>query len=201
MTFGLFSFLALLPMSCGLFCNDSCGCGPIAKPRKFVIESFVTKTVDSSGIEIPETQSRNFDQIFISVEIEDVKYTSEAKIEGSSPRSQGLAFACSPAPNTSINELQLIEIINEREFTLADGTEYENGENLTTLFGISPVFSTNKVPIEEFTRLGSKLAFDDFFKVGLFQNPEMELNLEFTIRLVFDDAQEFLLTDQKLNVR
>lgn len=201
MTIGFFSFLALMPMSCGIFCNDSCGCGPVTKPREFVIESFATKTVDVSGNEIPETQSRNYNQIFKSVEISDRKFTSEAKVKGSNPLSLGLAFACSPAPDTSINELQLIEIINEVEFTLADGTEYEVGENLNSLFGISEVFRTNLVRIEEFTRLGAKLTFDDSFKIGLLQNPGKELQLEFTIRLVFDDAQEFLLTDQLLHVR
>lgn len=201
-TFTLFSILALLPMSCGLFCvNDSCGCGPVPKPREFVIESFVTKTVDGSGNEIPETQSRNYNQIFKSIEIRDIKYISEIKVEESSPWSLGLAFACSPAPDTSKNELQLIQIINEMEFTLADGREFEVGENLNSLFGIGQVFLTNLVPIQEFTRLGSNLTFDDSYKIGLLQNPEKELHLKFTIRIVFDDAQEFLITDQILNIR
>jgi hypothetical protein len=200
-TISLFSTLAMLPMSCGLFCNDSCGCGPVTKPREFVIESFATKTVDELGNNIPETQSRNYNQIFKSVEISDRKFTSKAKVEGSMPLSLGLAFACSPAPDTSTNELQLIEIINEVGFTVGDGTEYEVGENLNSLFGISEVFRTNLVPIEEYPQFGAKLTLDDFFKIGLFQNPGKELQLEFTIRIVFDDAQQFLLTNQTLNVR
>lgn len=200
-TISLFSILSLLPMSCGLFCNDSCGCGPVTKPREFVIESFATKTVDELGNNIPETQSRNFDKIFKSVEISERKFTSEAKVEDSMHLSLGLAFACSPAPDTSINELQLIEIINEVEFTLADGTEYAIGEKLNSLFGISEVFRTNLIPIEEYPQIGAKLTLDDFFKIGLFQHLGKELQLEFTIRIVFDDAQEFLLTDQTLNVR
>lgn len=201
LTTGLFTFLALLPMSCGLFCNDSCGCGPVTRPREFVIESFATNTVDDLGNVIPENQSRNYNQIFKSVEIRDIRFTSEAQVEESNPTSMGLAFACSPAPDASINELQLIEIINEVEFTLVDGTEYAIGENLSSLFGISEVYRTNLIPIEEFPQFGAKLYLDDFFKIGLFQNPEKEINLKFTIRLRFNDGQEFLLTDQTLNIQ
>ncbi|SEF87701.1 hypothetical protein [Algoriphagus boritolerans] len=201
-TFTLFSILALLPMSCGLFCgSDSCGCGPVPKPREFVIESFATKTVDGYGNEIPETQSRNYNQIFKSIEIKDIKYLSAIKVEEPTPWSLGFALACSPAPDTSKNKLQLIQIINESEFTLADGREFGVGENLNSLFGIGHVFQTNLVPIQEFTRLGSNLNFDDFYKIGLLQNPEKELQLKFTIQLVFDDAQEFLLSDQILTIR
>lgn len=201
-TFSLFSFMALLPMSCGLFCgNDSCGCGPVSKPREFVIESFATRTVDGSGNEILKTQSRNFDQISISLEIKDIKFTSHAKVGWEGLINPGFAFACSPAPDTSKNELNLIEIINEGEFTLADGTKYPIGEKITSLVGINRVFNNGVVPIAEFTGLGRKLTFEDSFKIGLLQNPGKELQLKFTIRLVFDDAQEFLLTDQILNVQ
>ncbi len=47
----------------------------------------------------------------------------------------------------------------------------------------------------------TELILEDYFKIGLLENPEKELNLIFTIRLLFDDRQEFLLTDQLLNVR
>lgn len=103
LTFGLFSFLALLPMNCGFFCTDSCGCGSLLNPREFVIDSFAKKSVDGAGSEIPKTQSRNFDQIFISLETRDIKFTSQVKFEGESLRNMGFAFTCSPAPDTSKN--------------------------------------------------------------------------------------------------
>jgi len=200
-TFGLFFFLAMLPMSCGLLCRDSCGCKPLPQPREFMIQSFATKTIDGAGRGIPETQSGNYDQIFKSIQIKDIEFTAKVRVEGPDPWNFGLAFACDPAPDTSKNELQQIEIINEREFTLADGTQYLVGENLTSLFGINRVFSTEIVPIGEFAGLGRKLTFDDFLKIGLLENPGRELQLEFTIRLVFDDGQEFLITNQILNFR
>jgi hypothetical protein len=49
--------------------------------------------------------------------------------------------------------------------------------------------------------LGRKLTVEDFFKIGLLQNPRKELKLRFSIRLVFDDAQEFLLTGQILGIQ
>ncbi len=200
-TFGFFFFLAMLPMSCGLLCRDSCGCKPLPKPREFRIQSFTTRTIDVAGREIPEDQIRNYAQIFKSLEIKDIEYTAKVRIEEHDPWYFGLAFACDPIPNSSKNELIKIEIINEREFTLADGREYIVGENMTSLFGTNRVFNTSIVPIGDFTGLGRKLTFDDFLKIGLFENPGRELQFEFTIRLVFDDGQEFLIPNQILNVQ
>lgn len=201
LTFGLFSFLALMPMSCGLFCNDSCGCGPLPKPRVFVIESFDIKTVDGTGREIPETQNKPYNQMFKSLQIKDIKFISNLNIEALYTGSLGLVFACDPAPDASKNALKLIQIINEKEFTLDNGTEYGVGVNLTSLFGINSVSSNSIVSISEFTGLGRPLFFEDFFKIGFLENPKKELNLKFTIRLVFDDGQEFLLADQILNIQ
>jgi hypothetical protein len=99
------------------------------------------------------------------------------------------------------NTLYLIQIINQKEITLIDGTNYSVGDNISSLFGMSHFFAPGLTSIENFVAPGLKLSFEDYFKIGFLVNPEKEINLEFTIRLVFDDAQELLLTDQILNVR
>lgn len=200
-TLGLFTFLAMLPMSCGLLCRDTCGCGPTPKTSEFEIQSFDSKTKDGSGREISASESRPYDQIYKVLEINDVEFTSAVKDEEQNTGSLGIAFACSPAPPISKNDLQLIEILNETEFSLADGTEYGVGENLVSLFGINRYFSSELESIEEFIGTGRKLNYGDDLYFGLLENPEKDLQLEFTIRLVFNDAQEFLFTDQILNVQ
>jgi hypothetical protein len=201
MTLSLFSLFAFLPMSCGLFCNDSCGCGSLPKPRVFVIESFDTKTVDEAGREIPDTQNRPYNRIFRALQIKDITFISALKDEVLYSGGLGLAFACDPAPDASKNTLKLIQIMNEKEFTLDNGTEYGVGENLTSLFGISRFFDSSLVSIDNFIDSGRKLNLYEDLRIGLLGNPGKELNLKFTIRLLFDDGQEFLLTDQLLNVR
>lgn len=200
-TFSLFSFLALLPMSCGLFCNDSCGCGALPKPQELRVKSFAILTVNESGSEISESETKEYNQIFKTLRINEAEYKTQSSIESTSSPSLGTAFACSPIPPTTENTLYLIQIINEKEFTLADGTNYFEGDNISSLFGMNHFFAQGLTTIENFTGPGLRLTFEDYYRIGILENPEKELNLEFTIRLVFDDAQEFLLTDQLLHVR
>lgn len=195
----LFSFLALLPMSCGLVCLDSCGCGPSGKPVQLIIRSFSVSTVDGTGKAIEPKSPRPYTDIFKLLKVDRVDFFSQS-IPKSSPSAFGTALACSPVPASSVNSLQLIQVINQKEFTLGNGTRFATGENLTPLFGINYLFATKLLPIPEFLGLGQKLTTENDFKIGLLQDPAKELTLEFSIRLVFDDGQEFLLADQLLAV-
>lgn len=200
-TISLFSILALLPMSCGLFCNDSCGCGPSPGPQEIRVQSFATQTVNKSNQEINKTESGPYAETFVTLRIDEIENKAQGLARPSESGSIGLAYACSPLPPMSENLLYLIQIINEKEFTTSDGTHYQIGENITSLFGMSHFYAPGLSRISDFTRPGKRLTFEDFYKIGLLEDPQQELNLKFTIRLRFDDAQEFLLTDQTLNVR
>lgn len=200
-TFTLFSFLALMPMSCGLFCGyDSCGCGPLPKPQDLRVKSFATLTVNESGNEIPDSETRAFNQVFKSLRIKEAEYRAQSPIESTSS-SLGLAFACDPAPDRTKNSLYLVQILNQKEFTLSDGTNFSVDDNISSLFGMNHFSAQGLTTIENFTAPGLRLIREDYFKIGFLENPGKELNLKFTIRLVFDDRQEFLLTDQLLNVQ
>ena len=190
-----------MPMSCGLFCGyDSCGCSPLPKPQDLRIKSFATLTVNESGNEISASETRAFNQVFKTLRIKEAEFRAQSSIESTSS-AFGLAFACSPLPDRTKNTLNLIQILNQKEFTLADGTNYSQGDIITSLFGMNYFFAQGLTTIENFTAPGLRLILEDYFKIGLLENPEKELNLIFTIRLLFDDRQEFLLTDQLLNVR
>ncbi len=197
----LFGFFAFLPMSCGLFCNDSCGCGPVPSPQEFRIKSFATRTVNEANVEVSSIESRPYTQTFIRFGIDEVEFQTQSQVQSPESGSLGFAFACSPLPPMSENVLYLIQIINEKEFTDSNGTLYQIGENITSLFGMSHLFAPGLSTIQNFTNPGKILTFEDQFKIGLLEDPQKELNLKFSIRIRFDDAQEFLLTDQILNVR
>lgn len=200
-TISLFSILALLPMSCGLFCYDSCGCGPLPKPQELRVKSFEILTVNESGSEISESETKGYNQIFKTLRINEAEYKTQSSIESPSSPSLGTAFACSPIPPSTKNTLYLIQILNEKEFTLGDGRNYFEGDNISSLFGMNHFFAQGLTTIENFIAPGLRLTLEDYFKIGILENPGKELQLEFTIRLVFDDRQEFLITDQLLNVR
>lgn len=200
-TVSLFSLLALMPMSCNLFCYDSCGCGPTPEPYLFVVQSFITQTVDETGTETPETEMKPFDQVFKSLRIEEYELHTQSMIESPRFSSFGTALACSPLPPESKYTLYLVQIINQTEFTLIDGSTFSVGDNISTLFGMSHLYAPGLSTIKNFMAPGLKPSLEDYFKIGFLENPEKELKLKFTIRFVFDNAQEYLLTDQVLNVR
>jgi hypothetical protein len=199
-TISLFSFLALFPMGCDLFCTDSCGCGSTVAPKDFFVESFSVFTVNESGVELDETNTFPYDKIFKTFQIEDVKFTSQ-KRESANSFTFGTALACSPIPPQSANTLIQIQLINQKEFTLADGQIVPVGDDITAFFGVNNFFAAGLKDFESLVESGLRLTNEDYFKIGFLNNPEKELNLEFTIRFEFDDAQEILLTDQILNIR
>lgn len=198
-TLFLLSFLALLPMSCGLLCRDSCGCGPNTQLTQLIIRSFAMSTVDGMGKEVIATIPRPFDDQFKTLRVDQVDFFT-GYLHKTNSASLGTDLACSPVPPLSVNPLQEIQIINEQEFTLSNGTRYLSGENITSLFGMNYLFAARLLPISGFSGIGQKLSAEEIFKIGVLQNPSQELRLEFTIRLVFDGGQEFLLADQLLTV-
>jgi len=157
--------------------------------------------VDPSGKEIPASETKGYDQVFKTLQINEVENKTQSSTDSSVFGSFGTAFACDPIPRMTENTLNLIQIINQKEITLIDGTKYLVGDNISSLFGMNHFSAAGLTTLENFVAAGRKLRFEDYFKIGFLVNPEKEINLEFTIRLVFDDAQELLLTDQILNVR
>lgn len=142
-----------------------------------------------------------FDQVFKILRIEKYELHTQSMIESPRFSSFGAALACSPLPPESKYTLYLVQIINQTEFTLIDGNTYSAGDNISTLFGMNHLYAPGLSTIKNFMDSGLKPSLEDYFKIGFLENPENELNLKFTIRLVFNNAQEFLLADQVLNVR
>ena len=200
-TVTLFAFFAFLPISCGLLCRDSCGCGPGPKLQEIRVNSFLVSTVDKVGVEVPDSVAKTFDQVFKSIRIDDAEFLSEIQNTPSSFSSFGTAFACSPIPPKTVNALNLIQIISEKEFTTSDGIQYSEGDDISSLFGGNYFYGAELIALEDFVEGGLELFQYEDLKVGILTNPQKELNLKFTIRLIFDDAQEFQLPGEILNIR
>jgi len=196
LTFWLFSFLALMPMSCGLFCTDSCGCGPSPPLKNLVVKSFEAETINADGQQIQPTLSQPYNQVFKVIRIKDFEYVSLNTFDFFEPWNLGTAFACSPIPPSTKNTLYLIQILNQKEITLGNGTKFELGEDISSYFGMSHFYGPNLISISNFIGPGIKMIQEDNFKIGFLKDPEKEINLGFTIRLVFDNGEEFLLENQ-----
>lgn len=199
-TISLFCVLALLPISCDLICLDSCGCGPAQQVGEIRIRSWQAKTISESNQAIEKTEIRDFDKAFVGLSVDEVVFLADQSSEQESFGSLGMAYACSPIPPQTANTLSLIQLINQKEFTTAAGVTYSAGEDISSLFGIGQVYVTKLSPFAEFVGSGLRPTTEDYFRIGLLGDPGKVLELEFTVRLVFDDRQEFLLSDQFLNV-
>lgn len=201
LTVGLLTFLALMPMSCGLVCTDSCGCSPNFPEQKLLIKSFEVLTVAGDGQRIQPTLTQPYDQVFKAIRIKDFDLVSLAEPDFFQPWTLGAAFACSPPPVESIEKLRNIEIINLSEQTLADGTVLKLGETITPYFGMNDFFAQGLIPVNDFLKNNKDLVLEDFFKLGFTKNPGKPINLEITIRIVMENGKEFILNNQIHSIR
>lgn len=200
-TFSLLTFLAILPMSCGVVCLDTCGCNPSFPQQTLKIKSFEVLTVAGNGQRIQPTLAQPFDQVFKAIRIKDFDLITLEKSDFLEPTSLGTAFACSPPPIIAKEKLSRIQVINLKEITLGDGTLLSLGEDITPYFGMNDFFAQGLVPVNQFLAGGRSLILEDFFKLGFVRNPGKEINLELSIRLLMDNGEEFVLANQIHSIR
>ncbi len=200
-TFGLLTFLAIMPMSCGVVCLDTCGCNPSFPQQKLLIRSFEVLTIAGNGQRIQPTLTQPFDQVFKAFRIKDFELISFENSNLFEPWSLGTAFACSPPPIYAEEKLVQVQIFNLKEVTLGDGTSIALGEDISPYFGINDFFAQGLVPVNQFLSGGRTLILEDFFKLGFIKNPGKEISLELSIRLLMDNGEEFILGNQILSIR
>ncbi|MFN3759580.1 MAG: hypothetical protein ACK4SF_10205 [Algoriphagus aquaeductus] len=201
LTLALFSFLALIPMSCGVICNDSCGCGPSAfRTQQMNIKSLDVLTISSTGQEINPSQAMAYDQVFKGIRVKefDIIKLSEKSVPNQS--TFGLALACSQPPLISEEKFQTIQVINRKEFALSNGTQVLKGEDITDLFGINSIYVGTLLPLNVFVDSGRNFILEEYFKLGLLEAPEEPISFFFDLKVKFDNGKEFIFTDQNLNI-
>lgn len=196
----LFTFVALIPLSCGVICNDSCGCGPTFEVKDFNITEMEALTLVDQGQQVSPSGTYPFDEV-----VKGIRIKSFQTIAVTEPRSTtgipGVAYACSPPPPQSASNLADVKIINLKEVILPSGESLKVGDDISSYFGMNYYFEEGTRPIPEFLEGTLELFADDFFKLAWVQDPVSELNLVFTIRVQLESGLEFSLTDEILNIR
>lgn len=200
LTLSLFGFLALLPMSCGIFCQDSCGCGPLPPAQDLVIKSMQMLTLGPTGQALNPLDTIPFNQVFKSLEIKEfeIKLISENYSPSSSI---GLAYACSPLPVYSRDEINGIKIKNRTPVILADGTNLAPQQDISSYFGMAFFYNNKLIPIQEFIGSGRSFFFGENFKMGFRQFPVQALKIEFDVEVTFKSGKAFLIENQVLSIR
>lgn len=200
LTICLFSFLALIPMSCGIFCQDSCGCGPSAPPQDLVIKSMQMRTMAPIGQTANPLDTLPFNQVFKSLEVKEFEIILLS--ENFWPSSSfGLTYACSPLPVYSRDEINAIRILNKTSVTLADGSTLNPQQDISSYFGMAFFYTEKLSTIQEFIGNGRYFFLGENFKLGFKQSPGKALKLEFDVEVTFKSGKAFLLENQVLSIR
>ena len=195
----LFSFFALLPISCDFVCNDSCGCGPQVQVNDFNIVSFEILTVNNQGEELNPDIAHPYTQVLKTFKIKDIEMISA--IESSNFGLPGVAYACSPMPPKSQDRLEDLKLFNLKEVTLGDGTVLKAGDILNDFFEINYFFVSETKAISEFLSESKTIYLDDYFKLSFIKNPEKEIFLEFSMELIFENGRRISINGEKLNIK
>lgn len=193
----LYLMLALVPMSCGLLCRDSCGCGPTFPPQKFRIISFELITVGFDGQRIFPDDIRPWDEYFKGLEIKDFDFLSTSKTSWSS---FGIALACDPVPPSNEKKVIDLKIINLSENSLGDGSVLKVGDDISDLFGVNDFFAIGLEPIDNYFSGGLPLYLDRKLKVGFLQDPGKELTLTTKISLILEGGTEFTFDQEPFTI-
>jgi hypothetical protein len=199
-TLGLLALMAILPISCGVVCNDVCECEPRFDVQNFKILSFETLSLTKSGQRVNPITPLPYSEIFKSFRILDVQ-TISLKEPENTVSFPGIVYACSPVSPKSVDLLRGIQILNAKEVTLGDGTVLKVGDDITKYFGFNNFFSENITAKEVFFKAPIEVYRDDLFKLGWKQNPQREVILEFSLRILFTNGREFNLNNEVLAIR
>ncbi|EAZ79233.1 hypothetical protein [Algoriphagus machipongonensis] len=196
----LFMAFAILPISCDVLCNDSCGCGPSPETKDFNILSFETRTVDANGNELDPLSFQPYDQVYKEFGIDEyefISYESNSKIMTGIP---GVAYACSPIPPKSQEKLITLEIYNTSELVLGDGTTLKVGDLLNSFFEIDSDYISEPKSIEDFFAEPVELYNYEKFRLSFTKNPEKETLITFSLHFIFENNKEITANNIVLSI-
>jgi hypothetical protein len=196
------TFIVLLltnvPMSCNLFCNDSC-CGEDFENTFFSIEDLTVKfgSYPGYGDELTTenlSDTLKLDSMAFALAITELEYLTEATNSYHHQQAFSLipsAYACSPAPPRSAQKIIDITITSDQAISFS-GQDIPAGEHLNEYFLVRenyPGFT-----IEEFLVERGDFATDFDELIFIFsQEPDDTIDQSFTFEVSLDDGQSFSL--------
>jgi hypothetical protein len=201
LTLGLFTFLALLPMSCGIFCEDLCGCGPGTPPGNLIIKSMELLTLDANRQQVDPLDTFPFDQVSKSLQVKEFEIQGISEFSSFGYSSFGTAFACSPLPIYSKDEITSLQLINRKEIRLGGGTLLKDLEDISTYFGMGNFYTGKLLPIKEFLGSGKAVSLEESFRLGFVTSPGQAIQLEFDLLVKFQSGKELTIPNQVLSIR
>lgn len=188
--------MGIIPVSCDIFCNrDSCGCGPIPGNRDYFIKTLRLEKVTFDNQSYQEDRFYDYNQVGISLEVNDYEFVSEAPTDNSHNWFVSAAMACDPVPPQSVQKISSITILATNHFIYSEGQSFEIGQDISELFNI------NGVAFSHYTSLDRTLFLGENIYIKLQNGPAQPTELHFSLMVVLNDQSEHVFPDIFLKVR
>lgn len=191
----LFFSLALVPMSCDIFCLGDCNCNASAI-KDFKIESFEVYTMTLDHHPIDPANPNPYSQVMKRFQIKEIL---SAQLKDKRYNAFGSAYACSPRTPNSVDTLIGIRITNKSEQALSSGENLLVGQDLTPFFDVG-LWVSQRVAIPEFLSRPIYLNLEDQLILIWNKAPEKTMQLQFDVKLIFEDNLEFDFPDEILSI-
>jgi hypothetical protein len=193
--------ISILPMSCDLFCRDSCGCKPLPPTKEFSISDFNIKDliIGSSAFD-PETFFPT-DQYFKVIEVSEFELLSQNQEPKTSLYFINGAYACSPIPPIAMQSIAELKIINKKTISLADDDVISEDQEVTDRFVISNYPSMNSESITSFLENEQWIFLGEPFYLRWVNSIAKETELQFDIFIKLSDGKEFLFEDEVMKIK
>jgi hypothetical protein len=195
-----FLFLVILmgffPLSCDLFCPDTCSCGGLTPSRDFVIDSMRVDIVVNNQHADP-SQEYSIEELVLRVWPDEVTYAS-ANNHAKAFSFVSSVFACDPIPPGSAHPLKAIKVSTNAGFEWK-GRVIESTEDITDLFRVAGFASDPSFAYllqNRFNFLGQEP-----LKIRLIDQPDTATAMDINLELTLSDGRKFLFERLKFRVR
>jgi hypothetical protein len=194
----LFFFINSIFAACCLY--DSCGCGKVesttykATDFKLTLRKFTPNVPYDKGDVLPVNSTAGYNQ-FAFLFSPEVSSIAAMRNFRSLP---ALAFACSPADNPS-QEFKSIKIQSETDYPTPSGT-FPAGEDLSSLFSLSRLYTGNTQSIAEFLAQHDRSVYDEVFYFQLVTAPLAKVRHQFTFTFELSDNRTIKVLSDPIEI-
>ncbi len=192
--------MGIIPVSCDLFCPDSCGCGPSSQFKEFSIKDFAIGDLLIGTSDFNPNFFYEKDQLFKVIEISGFEYLSQIQESKLHFFFINGAYACSPIPPSSIQKIDDLKIINKKEIYLSNNMILKE-EEITDRFLISnyPTIAGQTIP--SFLENDHRIFMGEPFYLRWNESIANETELNFDILIKLSDGQEFKFEDEVMKIK
>jgi hypothetical protein len=192
----------IVPTSCDIFCNDSCGCGPLAAVKDFTIKNFGTENIVMNIESFNPESFYDRDQYFKVIKVVDFDLISEGIPNKKTGSMIPGAFACSPVPSFSVQSVTGLKIINKQETEIAENDLLTINQDISERFLVTDFPQFEGKPIAELLEEERKLELGESLLIQWKDDLQGgTLELVFDIIISLSDGQEFILENEVMRIK